>query len=118
MFFTPLEGRVIVAVARHSGRKVTRGAILDEVYPDDEPESNTLRVMVCNIRRKLRQAAMPPTVGLGTRHSFDGYWSIGIEIADAIVVRLTKEQRGDLQELINTHPNETLADRVFEAIND
>lgn len=63
---TRMEYRIFELLARRKGRTVTEGAIYDALYgadPNGRPDTPVIKVLVCKMRRKLREAGCPPVVG-------------------------------------------------------
>jgi two-component system KDP operon response regulator KdpE len=73
---TPLEHRILAALARDPGRIVTHSAILKEVWGPGRDDSRSLRVYIGNLRRKLEANPSRPKhilteLGLGYRLVLD-----------------------------------------------
>lgn len=72
---TPTEYRLLVHLARHAGRVLTHGAILEHVWgPTRVGETQYLRVFVANLRRKIEDDPAEPRyllteLGVGYRLS-------------------------------------------------
>jgi len=50
---TPLEHRILEALARYGGRIVTHAALIKEVWGPHREDSRALRVYIGSLRRKL-----------------------------------------------------------------
>ncbi len=70
---TPREYDLLEALARHSGQILTREAILERVFNDDEALPNTVNFHVSSLRKKVDGPGRPPLIhtahGLGYRLS-------------------------------------------------
>jgi DNA-binding response OmpR family regulator len=68
---TPREYDLLEALARHSGQILTREAILERVFNDDEALPNTVNFHVSSLRKKVDGPGRPPLIhtahGLGYR---------------------------------------------------
>jgi two-component system KDP operon response regulator KdpE len=73
---TPLEHRILAALARQPERIVKQSALLKEVWGPDREDSGSLRVYIGTLRRKLEADPSRPKhilteLGLGYRLVLD-----------------------------------------------
>jgi two-component system, OmpR family, KDP operon response regulator KdpE len=73
---TPLEHRILEALARNSGRIVTYGALINAVWGPKREDARALRVYIGSLRRKLEVTPNRPKhilteMGLGYRLMID-----------------------------------------------
>jgi two-component system KDP operon response regulator KdpE len=74
---TPLEHRILEALARNPDRVVTHARLLQEVWGPHQSDMRSLRVYVKSLRRKLERDPAQPQyimteVGIGYRLVLDG----------------------------------------------
>lgn len=115
---TGMQSAILAAVCRHKGDVVHHEQMAAEIYPyPDSAPLNARKSVGVQIMRIRRAAARVRFPALIRTVPWRGYAATGaVEIETLRMPDLTMDQGDELLELIDTHPNTPLADRVRAAL--
>jgi len=113
---TRTRARILIALARRPGAVVTYDALMEEVWPDetDCANANNLKTQVCYVRTAFSDAGFPACVETIWGNGYAGR-HLSIKEAPGQIV-MSSDQAAAIRRLLETHPNEKLADQVWSSL--